>query len=178
MTAETHRDDPQIWAGFQLLTVFGLGTLRPASGTWGSLPPALLAGLLVLTGAPAGLWYTLLAGMLLLFAGACVFLGDRAEARWGKDTSNIVADEVAGMCVTLLLAPPALLHDPARAPIAILAAFLLFRCFDVFKEIAPPAAAFQRIRGGWGVLLDDLVSGAYAALALWAIYALLGVIGA
>lgn len=178
MTAETHRDDPQIWAGFQLLTVFGLGHLRPASGTWGSLPPVLLAGLLVGVGAGAGVWYALLVGMLALFAGACVVLGDHAEARWGKDPSNVVADEVAGMCVTLLLAPAALLLDPARAPIALLAAFLLFRCFDIFKEIAPPARAIQRVRGGWGVLLDDLISGVYAAAALWLISGLLGVMGA
>ncbi len=173
MSAETHRDDAQTWAGFQLLTVFGLGHMRPASGTWGSLPPVLLAGALVAIGAGAPVWYALLTGMLLLFAGACVVLGDHAEARWGKDPSNVVADEVAGMCVTLLLAPPALMQDPVRAPIALLAAFLLFRCFDIFKEIAPPARGIQRVRGGWGVLLDDLISGVYAAGALWLISGLL-----
>lgn len=178
MTADTHRDDPQLWAGFQLLTVFGLGTLRPASGTWGSLPPVLLAGALLALGASPGVWFGALLAMLLLFAGACIVLGDHAEARWGKDPSNVVADEVAGMCVTLLLAPPALLQDPARAPIALLAAFLLFRCFDIFKEIAPPARGIQRVRGGWGVLLDDLISGVYAGVALWVISALLTLMAA
>ena len=173
MTAYTHRDSPQLWAGFQLLTVFGLGHLRPASGTWGSLPPVLLAGVLLAIGVGSPVWYATLAGMLVLFAGACVVLGDQAEARWGKDPSNVVADEVAGMCVTLLLAPPALMHDPSRALIALIAGFLLFRCFDVFKEIAPPAARLQHVRGGWGILLDDLVSGAYAGGALWLVAGLL-----
>ncbi len=175
MTAQTQRDDAPTWAGFQLLTVFGLGHMRPASGTWGSLPPVVLAGVMLAAGAGAPVWYASLAGMLVLFAGACVVLGDHAEARWGKDPSNVVADEVAGMCVTLLLAPPALMHDPVRGAIALVAAFLLFRCFDICKDVAPPAAQVQEIRGGWGVLLDDLISGVYAAGALWLISGLLAV---
>ncbi|MEZ6242040.1 MAG: phosphatidylglycerophosphatase A [Phycisphaerales bacterium] len=165
------RDEPAIWSGFQLVTCFGLGYLRPASGTWGSLPPAFLAAVMILAGADARGWIYLsvIVGVLVLASGAVVLMGDRAEARWGKDPSNVVADEVAGMCIPLLLLPVAQMTTPGRTLIFIVAAFLLFRIFDVFKALAPPAESLQKIRGGWGILLDDLVSGLYALGGVWVI---------
>ncbi len=165
------RDAPDLWSGFQLATCFGIGHVRPASGTWGSLPPVLLAGAMIAAGAdPRGVVYlAVIVSVMLLFAGACVLMGDRAEARWGRDPSEVVADEVAGMCIPLLLLPVGVMSTPTRAVIVLLAAFLLFRVFDVFKAIAPPAEALQRTRGGWGILLDDLAAGAYALGGLWVI---------
>ena len=52
-------------------------------------------------------------------------------------------------------------------------AFVLFRCLDVWKPF--PAGASQRLPGGWGVMVDDLVAGAYALLLLLAARRLLGV---
>jgi phosphatidylglycerophosphatase A len=70
----------------------------------------------------------------------------------GKDPGAIVIDEVAGMLLAALLVPP--------TPLPLLAAFVLFRLFDVLKPF--PANIAQRLRGGLGVMVDDLVAGLYA----------------
>ena len=152
--------------GMTWLTVFGLGHTRPASGTWGSLPPVLLVGIFAMIGvAPASLLTGLMLWLLLLvFSAVCVIFGDRAEAKWGKDASEIVADETAGMCIPLLLLPAATIATPALTVFTLVFAFLAFRAFDIAKPW--PANALQRIPGGWGVLLDDLVAGLYAAIAI------------
>jgi phosphatidylglycerophosphatase A len=70
----------------------------------------------------------------------------------GKDPGAIVVDEVAGMMLAALLVPP--------TPLPLLAAFVMFRLFDVLKPF--PANIAQRLRGGLGVMVDDLVAGLYA----------------
>ncbi|MEO1583953.1 MAG: phosphatidylglycerophosphatase A [Planctomycetota bacterium] len=148
-----------------MLTVFGLGRLRPAPGTWGSLPPVVLAGLLLAAGVgPASpAWFIVFVGVMLVFSAACVIQGDLAESVFGKkDHGSIVADETAGQCVTLL--PLALLPEPALAtPLA--AAFTLVLCFLAFRAmdiVKPwPADYTQKLAAGWGVLIDDLFAGLY-----------------
>ncbi|MCA9288924.1 MAG: phosphatidylglycerophosphatase A [Phycisphaerales bacterium] len=157
-----------------LITTFGLGHLRPASGTWGSLPPVAWAGLLLLVAglAPSvggSVWWVYhvsLWSVLLVFSWATVAGADRAEAVFGHDPSEVVADETAGQCIPLLLIPPALIGAGWwQALMALALAFLLFRAFDIAKVW--PANALQRVPGGWGILLDDLVAGLYAAGGLW-----------
>lgn len=161
----------------RLVTTFGLGRLRPAPGTWGSLPPVLLAGVLLALGwgpmhegggEAAWTWarWVVYHGVLLavfaVFAEACVARGDAAEARFGrKDAREIVADETAGQCLPLLFLPASALDTPASAAWTLAYAFLAFRVLDIVKPW--PAHRLQRVPGGWGVLLDDLVAGAYAA---------------
>ena len=161
------------------VTALGLGFLRPASGTWGSLPPAVVAGILLLTHQPA--WLIDLSMVLLLAIGcvACLRFGKAAErACGGKDPGQVVADEVAGQAIVLLalpwasvaswgsgsLVPPAgvspLLFDLGLTAVA----FLLFRIFDVLKP--PPANGLQKLGGGLGILVDDLIAGAMAAVLL------------
>ncbi|MEO1008124.1 MAG: phosphatidylglycerophosphatase A [Planctomycetota bacterium] len=148
------------------LTVGGLGHLRPAPGTWGSLPPAALAGVLGLAlglGSDGAIRVAMLA-CAIVFSLACVVLGDRAEARFGKkDPGQVVADETAGMALTIALMPP--LGGGAGALGSALLAFLMFRGFDILKPW--PANIVQRTPGGWGILLDDLVAGVQAAAFLW-----------
>jgi phosphatidylglycerophosphatase A len=93
-----------------------------------------------------------------------VWAADGAEhALGGKDPGAIVIDEVAGMTLSALVVPP-------TVP-ALLAAFVLFRLFDVLKPF--PANVSQRLRGGLGVMMDDLVAGLYA-LALVVLARVLG----
>ncbi|MEM9373488.1 MAG: phosphatidylglycerophosphatase A, partial [Planctomycetota bacterium] len=138
-----------------VLTTGGLGHRRPASGTWGSLPPVVVSAILVAAGAgPASdLWWVHLLAMLaflIAFSAVCITGADGAEARWGKDPSPVVADETAGMALTLLLMPPALFTNELVFVFATLAgAFLLFRAFDIAK--LPPAWGMQKIAGGWGI---------------------------
>ncbi len=150
------------------ITVFGLGRMRPASGTWGSLPPVLLAAVLIAAGfGPAAqplVYNGCLLLMLIAFSTACIVQGDAVEARSikGKDPSEAVADEVAGQCLPLLFLPAASLATPGVAAFTLLYAFLCFRVLDIFKPW--PANSLQRIPAGWGILLDDLFAGAYAAV--------------
>ncbi len=153
------------------ITAFGLGFLRPAPGTWGSLPPAIIAALLLWFGSGtwAGGWgyHAVLAIICGWACWACIAQGAAAEARWGKDPSNAVADETAGQCIALVLPPASVLGSatPMRsAAIYVAAAFVAFRIMDIIKP--PPAYQLQKLHAGWGVLVDDLVAGVYALIAM------------
>ena len=80
-----------------------------------------------------------------------------------KDPQEIVLDEVAGQFVSLLPLP--LASANARSHwLAILAGFLLFRLFDAAKPY--PIWKFERLPGAWGVVVDDLAAGVFAAVVL------------
>lgn len=75
------------------------------------------------------------------------------------DPDPVVFDELIGQWITLLAAPHSI--------IGFCSAFLLFRFFDIFKILG--ANQLQRLPGGWGVMLDDVLAGVYAALVLFAL---------
>ena len=136
------------------ILAFGLGTgLAPfAPGTIGSLPGVLLA------------WLTLdldlitrLAIAVLLFVAGIWICGESSKRLGVHDHGGIVWDEVAGMYVTLLLAPLTIS--------AWILAFLLFRAFDIVKPW-PIRDLDHRLGGGLGIMLDDLVAALYAAVLL------------
>ena len=82
-----------------------------------------------------------------------IWAGSRVErAIDAKDPGIIVIDEVAGMLVSVLFLP--------RTIPVLVTAFLLFRLFDIWKPF--PARQVQELHGGLGVMLDDLIAGAYA----------------
>jgi phosphatidylglycerophosphatase A len=129
-----------------------------APGTVGSALTALVLWLVPFS--RAGLVVVLVA---VIVAG--IWAADRAErVLGGKDPGAIVVDEVAGMTLAALLIPRTL------GPLAV--AFLLFRVFDIVKP--PPAHAAQRLPGGFGVVVDDLIAGLYALLVLAGLRAALG----
>ncbi|MCH8314984.1 MAG: phosphatidylglycerophosphatase A [Planctomycetes bacterium] len=156
-----------------LITVFGLGHLRPASGTWGSTPPVAFALLLIWLLSPDGLsvhdhWIVNISLVLigLIFSIVCVRFGAEAEQRFAKkDPGQVVADETAGQCIALLFLPwrPMTDMDGWIYNLALAAtAFFAFRILDIIKP--PPANQIQRLPGGWGILADDLIAGFYALL--------------
>jgi phosphatidylglycerophosphatase A len=108
------------------------------------------------------------AGLVAFFVAVTVvgtWAAERAERLLGsKDPGAIVIDEVAGMTLSVLA-------FPLTGPV-LLAAFVLFRLFDVVKP--PPAHASQRLRGGIGVMIDDLIAGVYALGVLAAARAVVG----
>ncbi|MDA0803029.1 MAG: phosphatidylglycerophosphatase A [Planctomycetota bacterium] len=149
------------WFARHSLTCFGLGYL-PASGSWGSLPPCVVLALLWSLQCPA--WVNEACLLLLAAWGsiACLRFGDAGERATGtKDPGIVVADEVAGMALTLLFLPRDALTVsghvlPEWSTIAL--AFVVFRAFDVLK--LPPARGIQSMRGGAGILMDDIVAAA------------------
>ena len=95
-----------------------------------------------------------------------IWASHRVEALFErKDPGVIVIDEVAGMMVSVALLP--------RTPGVLVCAFFLFRLFDIWKPF--PARESQALRGGFGVVVDDLVAGVYALVLVMGARMLFGV---
>jgi phosphatidylglycerophosphatase A len=141
-----------------LATGFGLGLSPVASGTTGSLPGVLLAVAL------CGLSWPAQAAAAVLLAAASIPVCDYAERRFKrKDDGRIVADEWMTFPLCLVGIPWAL-H-----PWFLGVAFVVARVFDILKP--PPARGWQRVRGGLGIALDDIVAGLYALAVNHVLYA-------
>lgn len=137
-------------------TLFGTGRAPLAPGTFGTLAAALPAGLLARRGPP---WAFALATIIL--AIVAIWTSDVAARSMGmKDPRPVVIDEAAGFFVALLYVPV----GGAGGLVTILAAFVLFRVMDVLKP--PPARQAEKLPGGWGIVVDDLIAGAYANVIL------------
>ncbi len=148
-----------------LLTVFGLGRLRPAPGTWGSAAAVCFClGMLWSRVSPQAITIAMLV-LVVVFSVACVALGRWAETHFGRsDPSEVVADEVAGQALAMMLLPWQTTGDGNLWNLAMAGtAFAAFRFFDILKP--PPIQQIQHAPAGWGILLDDLLAGA-AALAV------------
>lgn len=128
-----------------------VATLGPV-GYWPWGPGTVASAITALVWMLPWPWWTWLTVVLI-----AVWVGgetaDRAEKVLGPDDGRIVIDEVAGMGIALLAAP----HTWTGAGIA----FGLFRLLDIVKP--PPVGRAHRAPGGWGVMLDDVVAGAFAA---------------
>lgn len=113
----------------------------------------------------AAIWYLLfrwvradniaLLGTSMLTA-AGIWSANEVEAYWGKDSSRVVIDEAAGICISLLFVPV--------TPVHVLVALLLFRFFDIVKPLF--IRRLEKLPGGWGVMLDDVLAGIYSNLVL------------
>lgn len=148
--------------GLRMTSAMGLGHLRPAPGTWGSLPPVGIALLLAMAGTDPRMIDMALAAVGIVFGLACLVWGETAERQYGKkDPGTVVADEVAGQSLALLWLPWS--GNNARIIATCAIAFFAFRFFDIVKP--PPARGWQRLPGGLGILIDDLVAGFYALVA-------------
>ena len=129
-----------------------------APGTAGSLLAALLLWLIPFSNVSLGVT---LVGVTLVG----IWAGDRVERLYGqKDPGLVVIDEVAGMMLSVLTLP--------RTPLILFVAFLCFRALDIVKPF--PARQSQVLRGGLGVMVDDLIAGAYTLLLLTVSQAVLG----
>jgi phosphatidylglycerophosphatase A len=141
---------------------FGVGLLRPAPGTWGSVAAVLLGlALYRYAGFPVLVLATLAATALGLWA-----VGRELAGRPDDDPSEFVIDEVAGQWLALLFPAAAFWSRgfegwlPWPAPVA---AFLFFRLFDIWKPWLVGRA--DAMPGAKGVMLDDLWAGLFAGLA-------------
>ncbi len=153
-------------------TSFGLGYMPVASGTFGTIP-AVVGFWAIMRYAPAELQLWLLGAAVLVCSAACVIIGNWAEPYWGrKDPGRVTIDEMAGYFLTVLLFHPSHMGgfgtETGVGFVRLVAwTFLVTRILDMIK--IPPARQLERLRGGWGILLDDLMSSVYAAAVLHAI---------
>ena len=150
--ADSPLQPPGRGPGFWIGVGGGLGLLKPAPGTWGSLLGLPLGwGLSQLSPAVGAIaWLAMLAAAWASCRRTCEVLGS-------KDPGQFVADEYVALAGVYLLIP----FDWRTA----VAGFLLFRLFDIWKPW--PVRALDRVGGTAGVMTDDLAAAGYALACLW-----------
>lgn len=153
-----------------LASGLGAGYLRPASGTWASALGVLLYLPLAGLNQPAFWW----AWVLVLAAGFLLGVwvshaGERMCAE--KDPHDVVIDEIVGQWVALSFIPVSAGTGPMHAwgwsphhAVILGASFVLFRVFDVWKPY--PIRQLQSLPAGWGIMIDDILAGAWACAVL------------
>lgn len=191
---------------YAISTVLGIGYLKPAPGTWGSLVGLIIAvlshpfswfliigrGIDISLGKDARLFAGPVGTMVLLVPSIAVWIilaylgvhkgAEVASFTGTKDPQFVVIDEVSGVHLALILglaplvAPATFFNLGDAAAFALysgmsllnwrylLAAFLLFRIFDIAKPF--PCRRLEKLPGGWGIMADDWMAGVYAAICL------------
>ena len=139
-------------------TWFGIGLIRAAPGTWGSFAALLI-------------WYFaefmhptahVILPIFILFSW--LVCSQATKDSDSKDHSAIVIDEVAGMFVALSFV--------SHGIMTYLCAFLLFRLFDIWKP-GPIAWADINLKGGWGILFDDVLAGLFSGVIIFVFFSLI-----
>ena len=147
--------DPVLFLAFG----FGSGLVPRAPGTAGTLAAI-----------PLYLWFsqyplTIYLVLVFLVSVTGVWICRQASARLGvHDHPGIVWDEIAGFLITMIPA--------SDSWIWMVAGFVLFRLFDIWKPW-PIAWADRELKGGLGIMLDDVLAGGFAAVILFIVKGLL-----
>ena len=151
---EAEQDQPprSVFA-WLLATFFGIGFLRPGSGTWASLATIALwwaAATFLVAGSLQSLYATIaVCGVIIVGIPVSSIVARESGA---NDPCHVVIDEVAGQLIALIAVPLRWQY--------VLASFILFRGFDILKP--PPLRQLEKLPGGSGIMLDDVGAGVYA----------------
>ncbi len=132
---------------------FGSGLSRYMPGTIGTLAAIPIYFLLIQT----PLWLYIALTLLAVVTGIWI-CQNAADKLKEHDYGGIVWDEVAGYLITMSLVPYSLKN--------LLIGFILFRILDILKPW-PIKWADKHVSGGFGIMLDDVMAGIFAAIALW-----------
>lgn len=139
-------------------TGFGSGFSPFAPGTAGALLASIIwIALYFLLPFTILLWTT--AALVILFTFAGVWAADKLEPYWGEDPSRVVVDEMVGVWIPLLAVP-----DTDQWHWYVIGAFCLFRIFDIAKPLG--IRRMESLRGGVGVMMDDILAGVYSFILL------------
>ena len=135
------------------LSFIGIGFIPIASGTFGSFAGVILGyGTNIIN---FKIFYFLIPTLLILgIIGSDIYEKNSGE----KDSSIIVIDEVVGQLIAML--------PVINNPILIMISFILFRLFDIFKPW-PASYIDKNMKGGLGVMLDDVIAGIYTAIIMY-----------
>ncbi|MEI8194700.1 MAG: phosphatidylglycerophosphatase A [Phycisphaerae bacterium] len=151
-----------------IVTGGGLGFLKPAPGSWGTVGPALTYWLLLYYQFPDPWRSGLLLAGALAASILLVAFGPWACAYFQKiDPGQVVLDEFAGFWIAgaFVKVPASLAHGAGTTWLFTAGLFILFRLTDTLK--IPPANYLERLPWGWGILLDDIAAGVQANLLAW-----------
>ncbi|MEJ2543428.1 MAG: phosphatidylglycerophosphatase A [Calditrichaceae bacterium] len=138
---------------YSIGTGLGSGYVPLAPGTAGSILALILYFLF-----PLEPFYWLSISIFIFFVG--VWTGFEIEKDKGEDPGLVVIDEMVGQWLAVIFLPPTL--------VTLLIGFALFRVFDIFKPY--PINRSQKLKGGWGIMIDDVLAGVYANIIIHAIY--------
>ena len=136
-------------------TVFNIGKLPLAPGTWSSFFAVLVWYIFFRELNPT---YFLLINIILFFLGLIsseIIIKNSND----HDPSKIVIDEWVGQWISLLFLPITLINA--------VIGFILFRFFDISK--LKPISYMEKIQGGWGIMLDDVLAGLLTLIILYSV---------
>ncbi len=137
---------------------FFTGYFPVASGTVGSVAAILI----YLIPGFEQLFVIIPATLVIIFYG--IYIGTKFEAEYGKDPAQCTIDEVAGTWISLIALP--------KTFGIIIATFFLWRILDIIKP--PPARNLEKLNGGLGIMIDDVISGIYTLLIMHLVVYLFG----
>ncbi len=125
---------------------FLTGYIPTASGTFGSLAA------LVIYFIPGFEKLSILIPAIIIFMLYGIYVGSKFEKQYGEDPAECTVDEVVGMWITLILVPKTILFA--------VISFFVWRIMDIIK--IPPARQVEKLKGGLGIMMDDVVAGIYS----------------
>lgn len=142
-----------------LSTGFGVGYSPYAPGTLGALLACVLwLAFFLLLDYRLYLLTVIILTIVLTYYGVRAI--DAVEKIWGKDPKRVVVDEMVGVLIPLLFVP----SNNSRWYWYVIAAFTLFRFFDILKPFG--IRRMEQYRGGVGVMMDDILAGIYSSIIL------------
>lgn len=131
-----------------LATLGPVGYLPIAPGTWGTLATAIAVYFIHVT-------EPVFIAIAVAITLTGIWASGSAERTIGsKDPASVIIDEVAGYFISVLFMP--------RTAVYLIVAFVTFRFFDIVKP--PPIRGLQKIKGGMGIMVDDVVAGLFTNL--------------
>jgi len=129
---------------------FFTGYIPIASGTFGSLAALLIYAI------PGFEKPFIIIPAIIIFTIIGIYTGNKFDVVYGKDPAECTIDEVVGMWISLLFLP--------KTYIIAIVAFFLWRLFDIVKPY--PARRLEKLKGGIGIMIDDIVASIYVAIIL------------
>jgi phosphatidylglycerophosphatase A len=140
----------------RIATLGGIGNIPWAPGTFGSLAAVAVVALFDRIPFAAGSRAPLLCLATGIIFGIGVAIGKRNEVFFReRDPGQVVIDEFAGQMLAFVL-------EPTGSWKLLLGGFIAFRAFDIWKPF--PARQAEHLRGGWGIMVDDVIAGLYALI--------------
>lgn len=134
---------------------FFTGYIPFASGTFGSLAASIIYFII-----PGSENILLLSGLIIIFFIYGVYVSHKFENVYGKDPAECTIDEVVGTWIALLNIPKSFL--------LVVISFFIWRALDIIKPF--PARKSESLPGGWGIMVDDVISAFYTFLIMQILY--------
>lgn len=158
--------------GLNIITMFGIGYIKFASGTFASFTTCLFFFILfkvkIISFETINFYYVLIFLIVVFLIG--IFLINNIKNNFNKkDAPEIVIDEFLGQSFVLLslfFMPISLNSLDKNMIFYFLASFFLFRFFDIIKPF-PINLIDKKLQNGFGIMLDDLVAGFFSSICIY-----------